>query len=408
MKGLGVIDQKELKNAMSFLYDSYKETYTEKVQREIAESVNRWSWFLGPKVFGKDVWPIPAEQWATMACLLDNFMEYNPQKRDLFEQTTLSTVSLPVKYALPIIREVFPTLIMNKICSIQPMPPSSGGTMQVFWMKFYREDESPEVQVTTNDSDYATRSENEVPKRLRMKVTNTSVTATKDILNATWSTEVMQDARGALGIDVEQELVRAMSEEILRELESRILNAILVGATAGNVPWAWTMGGTYTNQKDWYQTLGDAVIDAERLVRANRHRRCNYIIAGLRVESYLRKMSQWNTTQKSADASGPLQTGVELMGSLNGMWDVYSTPYINQDRAIISYYPESMLHAGYIWAPYVPLMPMELQYSEMMEYDHATLPGALVNTDKWNRNVLTRNAVYYAEPNMFATLSISA
>jgi len=340
--------------------------------------------------------------------LLDNFMEFNPQQRTLWEQTTLSTVSLPVKYALPIIREVFPALMMNKICSIQPMPPSSGGTMQVFWMKFYREDPTDVQVINMTDSDYPRRTENAVPKRLRMKVTNTTATAVKDILNATWSTEVMQDARGALGIDVEQELVRAMSEEILRDLEAKVVNEILVGATAGNVTWNWTLGATYTNDKDWFQTLGDKIIDAERLVRTNRHRRCQYIIAGLRFESYLRKMSTWNTTQVSADVSGPLQTGVELMGSLNGMWDVYSTPYIDQDRAIISYYPESMLHAGYIWAPYVPLMPMELQYSEMLPYDDGTLPGALLNTDKWNRNVLTRNAFYFAEPQMFATLSISA
>lgn len=400
------VDPKMLGEALSFFRDEFKQTYEEKHRQEIEGLVKKWGWFLGEDVLGRKVKPISPKQWPMMAMLLENFMNANPQHQDVFEATVKSVVSLPVKWALPIIRDVFPSLILNRVCSIQPMPPASGGTMQLFWMHFYREDKNPEEILTTNDCDYPERGENAVPKRIRMKVTSESVNAVKRILAATWSTEVEEDARGALGIDVEAELVNEMGVEILRAIEQEILQDMLTNATAGNVNWSWTAAAGYTDA-EWFQTLGHKLIDAERLVRVQRHRRCQYIICGLRFEAYLRKMSIFNTTAPR-DPDGPIQSGVEYIGNVNGLWDVYSTPYINQDRAIMSYYPEGVLHAGYIFAPYIPLTPMEKIYAEMAAYNDQTLPGALTLTDKWTRAVRTRFALKYCQPLMFATLSISA
>lgn len=401
------VNPRDLGTALAFLFDNKTPTYAEEMRKQIALWVKKWSPFLSHvKTPEYELPPIDPKLWPMMAMMFENQIMANPKPRSVYEATTKTTVALPVKHTLPIIRSVFPSLIMNKICSVQPMPKMSGGTMQIFWMNIYREDVSPATDVVNPDSDYALSEENAVPKRLRMDVVSDSVTAEKDILNATWSTEIEEDAMGALGIDVEREMLDAMGGEILREHEERVLNEILAGATAGNVNWAWTMGGTYTSHTDWYQTLHHAFIDAEQNVRTNRHRRCNYIVCGLTVVSYVRKASWFQADQGSGDPAGPISSGVVREGRV-GLWDIYSTPYINANVAIVSYYPETMLHAGYVWSPYIPLAPMPKVYAEMLPHDDA-VPGALVNRDKWNRNVRTRNAKRMVQPNMFATVTIAA
>jgi hypothetical protein len=71
-------------------------------------------------------------------------------------------------------------------------------------------------------------------------------------------------------------------------------------------------------------------------------------------------------------------------------------------------YPRSMIDTGYIWAPYIPLQAMPKVYAEALERTHGTLPGAYINTDKWTRNVRTRNGKRMVQPDRFATMTISA
>ncbi len=402
-------DLSTLSAASEFLQDYYAgETYSNRAKAETLRLMKKWGWFLQECKLkdGRTLPPIESKLWPMMAHILENQVLANPVPKSLYEATVRTGLSLPIKYTLPIIRNVFPTLIMNKICSVQPMPASSAGTMQLFWLNVYRED-AANVNVTTPDSDYAQSEENAVPKRLKMEITSATEEAVKHILNATWSSEAAEDAMGALGINVDREMVLEMSQEIMRELEQVVLLAMFGGATAGNVTWSWTKPAAYTSHTDYYQTLYHAIVDAERLVRGARHQWCNYVVCGLDVIGYVLKSNWFEAGDRSSDPAGPISSGVVLEGR-SGRWDIYSSPYVADRQALVSYYPRTMLHTGYIWAPYIPLTPMPLQYSEMLPYDHATLPGAYVNTDKWNRNVRTRNARRMVQPNMFATITISA
>lgn len=373
--------------------------------------IKKWAPYLGERVDIDgtlyEMRPVHPRLWPMMAMMFENQVRANPAPRSLYEATTKSELSLPAEYTLPIIREVFPSLIMNSICSIQPMPIQSGGVMNVYWLKTYRESDSPEVQTTTADSDYAYRTEGQVPKKMRLKVSNTSVTATKDILNAEWTVEAEEDMRGTLGLDMGSEMLGAMSAEILRELEHRVLKHIENNASAGNANWSHTVASGYL-AKEWYETIFHSVIDAEKLIRDTRYRSANYIIAGTTAVTYFMKASSFQLTgQIGPTLDGPLPSGVKFEGRINGRWDLYSSDYITTSKAIVSYYPEGMLHAGYIWAPYIPLMPMPRQYAASADYDDATLPGALVNTDSYNQNIRTRNGRYYCEPGMFATVTVT-
>lgn len=407
----GEVDPGGLTEALQHVYDTSIKTDSEERRIATAALVKKWAWYMGESIStGGQVIklkPIPVEHWATMAMLFENQVRNNPV-RSLYEATTTSNFSLPNKFTLPVIREIFPALIMMKICSVQAMPPMSGGVAKAFWWKTWREDVSPTTQLTTSDSDYALGEENSVPKRISATLTSATITAIKDILAATWSTEAEEDLRGVMGMDIENEMLSAMAQEILRELEQRVLMEILTGATAGDTAWSWTKPATYATHRDWYETLYHAVLDAEANVMNVRETPCNYIIAGTTALSYLLKSAYWGPRQGATPGSLPFEIGTRFEGTFGGRWDVYRSPYITATKMIVSFYPRGPLHGGYIWLPYIPITPMPKAYAEFQPYDDATLPGAFVNTDKWTRNIRTRYGKYMCAPDMFATVTVSA
>lgn len=373
-------------------------TYLTEQQEYKRQLVSKWKWLLSGEEHGLE--PIEEKFWESMAIMFEN---QQATSQGFFTEATMTTdVTLPQKYALPIIRKVYPQLLASKIASIQPMPLMSGGVAKVFYQDFKREDVSPETSLTTLDSDYALGSENSVPLRVKMEISSITIEAIKDILGASWSTEVQEDARGALGLNVEKELVTNMAQEILREIDQRILAEIIAGATAGATTWNWTMGAGYTTAKDWYQTLGDALIDLEDLIYSKRYRAADYLVCGRRLARYIRKMSDFvpAPTNQPPDAF-PL--GVKLLGTLTGFWDVYVTVFINQDTGVMGVYPRSQTDTGYIYAPYIPLAPMPLVYAE---YEATT--GYYKNVDKWSRNVRTRYGKKMVVGDLFGTITISA
>lgn len=383
--------------------DSFEDYATER-RRYVDTLIDNWMWLLeGTK---KQALPeIDPKHYGTMAMMFQNQRIWTRQYSAL-EATKTTDVQLPETYSLPIIRKVWPNLVAFKVASVQPMPMSSGGVMNVFYQDFLREDAS-NTNLVTPDSDYAQSEENAVPKRVKMQIVKQSVEADKKILGASWSQEVEEDARGALNIDIESELVQQMSLEILHEIDQIILAEMLLWASAGNVNWAWTVPAAYTSAKDYYQTLGHALIDAEDLIYGQRFRRADWIVAGRRVVRFIRKMQEFQPAPRNQPYD-PFAMGVENVGRLTGFWDVYLTSYINQDRAIMGVYPRSQTDTAYVFAPYIPLMPMPKVYAEYAAHDDATYPGVYTNTDKWSRNVRTRYAKKLVVPQLLSTLSIAA
>ncbi|MFA5378596.1 MAG: hypothetical protein WC455_22775 [Dehalococcoidia bacterium] len=408
------IDTHNLREAIEAFRDVYGEdTFDSYRRKEIERLTKKWAWYLSDRATtpeGKviEMEPIPTRQWPTLACMLENQVLANPQYKSVFEATSHSDISLPVKFSLPLIRAIFPQLIMNKLCLIQPMPPSSGGTMQLFWKATYRQDPSSEVNVTTANSLYSQHAtDSTVPNQLKIKITSTNVSATQDMLMAVWPTRTEEDLRGVMGLDLDADLINDMAAEIMRELEQRVIATMYAGATAGNSDWHWTKPDAYTSHTEYYQTLFHTFIDAEALIRAAHYRGADYIVAGATVLGYMEKANWFGGLNRDKSGSGPFRSAVEFRGT-KGMWDVYYSPYLTATTAFMSFYPEMPLSGGYIWAPYIPFMPMPKIYAEAKAVDDETLPGALIANDQWTRRVRTRNAQYFCAPTMFATITSAA
>ena len=395
------------KLAIEHLFDQGWETVDTQFVRETARLIKKWEGYLGEGPKENPFAPIPTEMRATLAHMFENaaFLAYRGK---LLEQTTTTDLAFPVRISLPIIRAVFAALIMNRIASVRPMPLASAGVVNVFYQNILRED-AGNSNVTTADSDYAYNVENAVPKRLKMQITQTTIVATKDILMAVWSTEAQEDLLGGHGLSLEREMVAAMAQEILRELEERVIQEMYVLATAGTANWNWTQpAASTTSATDYYQTIFHTMIDIDQLIYNNIFRHGDYLVCGSNVSAFIDKAKFYQSTPSGNESPSDMQSGVEFRGRINNRWDVFQTPYLGANESLMGVYPISMINTGYIWAPYIPMMAMPKIYAEALAYDDATLPGAYINTDKWTRNVRTRNGKRMVQPNRFATMTISA
>jgi hypothetical protein len=366
--------------------------------------VNKWRWLLEAPVSGSAV---PSNLWPAMAILFENQQRTSNRGTTLMGTQTGDMV-LPEKYALPIIRKVYPQLIVAKIASIQPLPLSSGGVGKIYYEDFLREDADPQTSLTSLVSDYGDTSEAQVPQRVKYNITSAEVSAIKSALAATWSSEAQEDLQGALNIDLESSLLNAMSEEILREIEHKCMRDIWGGATAGDETWSWTKGNGYATEAEWYQTLHFKFVDMEMNIYKKRWHQADWIICGTNVASFIDKLRSWHPDPNARAANTMLTTGVQFVGTYGPRWDVYLTPFLGENQAVMGCYPTSTLRTSYVYAPYIPLAPMPLVYAGMKARDDATLPGGYTNTDEWTRNIRTRYARKVVVGDMLSRLTISA
>lgn len=299
----------------------------------------------------------------------------------LEDQTTanLATSVFPTTFAFPLIAQVFPNLVAQQLCSVQPMNAPIG---KVYYKSYI--DETTGASLTHKGNSALTI---EVPagiRKTRMNLTATTVTAEKRMLQARWSTEVQEDALALANLNVESDLMQALAAEVLAEIDWVILSEMVAGANNQVVyTQAQLTGETITeSQKRLYRSI----VDADALVFGKRYMQTNFIVGGPQATALLRKLDDF-----AIDAGYNMNTtmGVRHFGVFAGQWDVYTAPqYPNNNQLLMGIRGE-----GYIYAPYIALELMPGWYDP----DH----------DEYVRDVRTRSAHLLTIPDAYCTVSIA-
>lgn len=196
-----------------------------------------------------------------------------------------------------------------------------------------------------------------------------SVTGRK--LRAAWSPELAQDVSAFHNIDAEAELTSLLSEQIAAEVDREILRDLRKGA-AWSTKWdynGWKYGGTngatlvgYT-QKDWNQTLLTAINQMSAQIHKTTLRGgANWIVVSSEVSAVLDDLEYFHVSN-AAPEEDQYNMGIEKIGSLGGRYTVYRDPYFPPGKVLIGHKGTSLLDAGYIYAPYVPLQLTPTMYN---------------------------------------------
>ena len=198
-----------------------------------------------------------------------------------------------------------------------------------------------------------------------------TVSVTERKLRASWSPELAQDVSAFHNIDAEAELTALLSEQIAAEVDREILRDLRKGA-AWTAKWdynEWKYGGNagatlqgYT-QKDWNQTLITKINQLSAQIHKTTLRGgANWIVVSSEVSAVFDDLEYFHVSNAEPEQD-TYNMGIEKIGSLAGRYQVYRDPYFPPNKILIGHKGKSLLDAGYIYAPYVPLQLTPTMYN---------------------------------------------
>ena len=190
-------------------------------------------------------------------------------------------------------------------------------------------------------------------------------------LRASWSPELAQDVSAFHNIDAEAELTALLSEQIAAEVDREILRDLRKGA-AWKARWdynEWKYGGTsgatlqgYT-QKDWNQTLITKINQISAQIHKTTLRGgANWIVISSEVSAVFDDLEYFHVSN-AAPEQDQYNMGIEKIGTLAGRYQVYRDPYFPAGKVLLGHKGKSLLDAGYVYAPYVPLQLTPTMYN---------------------------------------------
>lgn len=207
-------------------------------------------------------------------------------------------------------------------------------------------------------------------RKMSLEIIAQVVEAKSRKLQAGWTIEAMQDIKNQHGLDVESEMSKALSAEIVQEIDAEIINDLLaLAGTVRSFDLADTSAPNYMPAYigDRFSNLGATInAVANEIARKTRRGAGNFIVVSPMMVSVLQTAAKaaW-TPAIEGSFKGPNNT--MLVGTLNGTIKVYSylwnaaQPGLSApngtDKILVGYKGgNSETDAGYFYCPYVPIM----------------------------------------------------
>lgn len=252
----------------------------------------------------------------------------------------------------PIIRRAYPRLIAHLIASIQPMESDTG---TIYFLDTYNEDGAKLDE--NHYYTYADNTELGTAKKIKVKLSQTSISATSKKLQTEISYETMQDMMYKFGLDAQNETMEAAAAEIAREWNNQILvDLAFASNTAGNINYGLVAPSGYT-QIEWdQQQLFIALQKASNNIYAYRYGEMTHIICGSNTALYLSRMgAKGGFIKAQGDEMKQIYAGLNLFGTINGLWQVWTAPILDQvypNKAITLRKGDQWSDTPYVFAPY--------------------------------------------------------
>jgi len=298
--------------------------------------------------------------------VLDNTLIYGKRNglSSLVDSTSVTSpgISSWDKYAFPLVRGIYSKGIGRELVAFQPM---QGPSAYIFALGLTRDASYGEGVDTKVRGEYASGKFakdysadpgelQNITRELRVGITSTLVEATAKKIIAHWSTELALRLQATMGISAESELNKEMGREISSQIDETIIYDLVNGATAGNVNWSASYGGTEpVNVQAHKMTISDAIIDCNALIMNKIYRPSTFIIGNVSSVARLQKLEQF-----SADLANPMTGGTvgrQRVGTYQGQYAVYSDPFFPVDNTLLmGYKGTEWSHAGYVYSPWIP------------------------------------------------------
>lgn len=192
------------------------------------------------------------------------------------------------------------------------------------------------------------------------------VSVEKRMLGATFTPELQQDVNAFHSIDVEAELTALLSEvvsgeidrEILRDLRKSASHVEVFDYSAFDRRFNNVGAGFAITRKDYNQELITKMNQiSARIMKFTLRGGANWVVCSPEVAAVLNDLEYFHASDASAEET-KFSLGIEKVGSIANRYTVYVDAYAPAGVVLMGHKGDSIFHAGYIYAPYVPLMLM--------------------------------------------------
>lgn len=177
-------------------------------------------------------------------------------------------------------------------------------------------------------------------------------------LQAKWSLEAQQDSQALHGIDLEQELVAAVSDEIIREQDRELLTELTnLSGTIKSFDFALA-DGRYASEKFTALMIGFSDLSNQIAFKCKRGG-ASWAVVSPNVLVALRHAN--NGAFVPATPTSDINPSATLFaGTLNGSIRVFVDNYATSDTILMGYKGASELDTGFVYSPYISLMKSDV------------------------------------------------
>ena len=303
------------------------------------------------------------------------------------------------KLLIPMVRRTFPELLAHEIVGVQPM---TGPVGIAFALRFragqtYAGGANREIGYNTIDpyysgtgagGPYATSGAmytsageslgskagsgvgNDIGlgigagahiKELNMTIEKEKVEAGTRKLRSRWSLEVAQDLQAMHGINIEREMMDALSYEITAEIDRELLAAIRTSAASNpnsaTVSWnsSASFDGRWEHEK--YRNLYNLLVrKANTIAISTRRGPANWVVASPTLCAMFEASADFAFAPVDSTVNTKL-FGVSKVGTLGGRFTLYrDTFFTGTDAFTLGYKGPSPYDTGVVYCPYIQLM----------------------------------------------------
>ena len=231
---------------------------------------------------------------------------------------------------------------------LQSVGAFTTATLQATWNTYSSLEEDAEIPQVTFTFDFI------------------DVSVEKRMLGATFTPELQQDVNAFHSIDVEAELTALLSEvvsgeidrEILRDLRKSASHVEVFDYSAFDRRFNNVGAGFAITRKDYNQELITKMNQiSARIMKFTLRGGANWVVCSPEVAAVLNDLEYFHASDASAEET-KFSLGIEKVGSIANRYTVYVDAYAPAGVVLMGHKGDSIFHAGYIYAPYVPLMLM--------------------------------------------------
>jgi len=309
---------------------------------------------------------LSGQRQKTMDVVLEN------AKKQLSEAATAGatgagSVATLNKVMLPLIRRVMPSVIANELVGVQPM---TGPVGQIHTLRVRYADSAGGVTAGTEalspfalaqsysgSPDATAAAEGTAGNKMSIQILKETVEAKTRRLSARWTFEAAQDAEAMHGVDVESEIMAALAQEIVVEIDQEIIGSLRNLAGAGETLNFGSLSGQSVYVGDRHAALAIEINRAANRIAARTRRGAgNYVVVSPEALTILQSAST-STFARTTEGSFEAPTNTKFVGTLNGTVKVFVDNYAaDGTKVLVGYKGSSETDAPAFYCPYVPLM----------------------------------------------------